>query len=202
MNHSGQTHRTPSIAEGYGTTPGYRTSNTPVASSLEAKGSPSTVYPPPETQSMPIAHNPYPSPMVSSPSQYPIYADSQAPTEAPYQNSSYAQVPYSNASAEQIPVHVSMPTSHGGHVYVPSNAMPYYTSPPASEWLRWSQATLNAFPQTIPPEYMASTTANTLMTLGSRNPSIQSNTSGSHDPSSQWPMNVFNVGPHDGNQVG
>jgi hypothetical protein len=202
LNRSQQPQRTPSIAEGYGATPAYRTAQNSIASSMEAKSPSSTTYPPPEAQAMPVAQNPYPSPMVSSPSQYPVYTDSQPTADAPYQSSSYAQVPYSNASAEQVPVHVSIPTTHGGPVYVPSNAMPYYTNPPANEWMRWSQATLNAFPQAIPPEYMTSTTATTLMNLSGRSPSIQNGAPGSHDPSSQWPMNVFNIGPHGGNQVG
>jgi hypothetical protein len=199
LSQSHQTQRTPSITEGYNPAPVYRAPNSGV------KNEAPDAYPGPDNHSLPPAHNPYPSPLGPNPPSYPIYTNEQPPPEQAYQASPYPQqAPYSSAPPGQLPIHPSLSTSQVGPLYVPANAVPYYTNAPASEWMRWSQATLSAFPQAVPPEYMTSTTANTLMALSGRSSSVQNGPSGtaSHDPSSQWPANIFNIGQHGGNPAG
>jgi hypothetical protein len=203
MSQSQQSHRRATIAAVYSTAPSYRTIATPAGVPLEAKSEASTAYAAPDEHSLSPTHHQYPTSMATTPSHY-SYTDGQPPTDSPYQANPYAHTTYNTSGAEQVPVHGALPTSHGGHVFMAPNTLPYFTNPPASEWLRWSQATLNAFPQAIPPEYMTSTTANTLMTMSGRHASMPNPNQGNtphHESPNQWPLNVFNVGPHSGNAV-
>jgi hypothetical protein len=205
-SHSHQSHRRATVADIYSAAPSYRTIATPAGVPLEAKSEVSTTYPAPEAHSLSPTHHSFPSSMATTPSQY-AFTDAQSSADSPYQSNPYAHATFNTSSAEQVPVHGALPTSHGGHIFMPQNTLPYFTNPPANEWLRWSQATLNAFPQTIPPEYMTSmtsTTANTLMALSGRHSSMPNGNQGTpphHESTNQWPMNVFSVGPHSGNAV-
>jgi hypothetical protein len=206
MHHPPQ--RTPSITEAYGTA----VHNIGVVTgaptlSNEVKHEAATVYPVPEAHSVASTQAPYGTTVPAS--HFPQYPDAPSSDSAPYANTSYVQPTYS--AAEQIPT--QLPISGGqaqqpsAPIYVPPGPVPYYPADlqntPTHEWLRWGHATMSGFPNAAPQEFMAST-ANTLMTMSGRTSSMNGSqiVAAAQDPSSQWPMNVYNVGHNGGNPGG
>jgi hypothetical protein len=80
---------------------------------------------------------------------------------------------------------------------------PQQQTSPMNDWLRWSLPTFGAFSPGVPQEFSS---ANALVSLGSRNVSNQDAvqnslplTESSVGQTGTWPMNLFNLGQQNGN---